>query len=229
MPLSPIGTDTPEKLQKAQTVRQKILDNFQRKYLFKFEPCCVPSDKLVKEGQLNGLRFQRTKIEHDKVVLINEFFDVNSPLVISSIGSIPEMIKGIPAEGSVFKITDPASCLINGFDNVFAIGNAVTGKGNINESIKHGKEISEEIMEGYLQWRQEDYENWHRQTAVKVHKDISKIIEVIEKRKFMPDEVIQGIIVKTRALQEKAGYDGNYENWVKVKTPPRLEHLLAKD
>jgi hypothetical protein len=139
------------------------------------------------------------------------------------------MIKGIPTDGTVFKITDPASCLINGFDNVFAIGNAVTGKGNINESIKHGKEISEEIMEGYLQWRQEDYENWHRQTAVKVHKDITRIIEVIEKSKFMSDEVIQEILEKTRALQEKAGYDGDFETWVKQKTPPRLEQMLAKE
>ena len=228
MPLSPIGSDTPEKLQKAQTVRQKILDNFQRKYLFKFEPCCIPSDKLVSKGQLNGLRLQRTKIEDNKVVPIDEYFEMESPLVISSIGSIPEMIRGIPAEGNVFKITDPESCMINGFDNVFAIGNAVTGKGNINESIKHGREISEEIMESYLQWRQEDYENWHRQTAVKVHSDIAKIIEVIEKRKFMPDEQIQEILDKTEALQLKVGFDGNYENWVKQNTPPRLENMLSK-
>ena len=228
MPLSPMATDTAEKLQKAQTVRQKILDNFQKKYLFKFEPCSAPVDKVVKKGKLAGLKFQRTIIVDNKVVPIDEFYEVESPLTISSIGSIPEMIEGIPATGSIFKITDPDSCLIDGFDNVFAIGNAVTGKGNINESIKHGKEISSEIMDHHLEWRMEDYENWHRQTAVKVYRDIAKIIEVIERQQFMSDDVIQSILDKTKALQEKAGYDGNYEKWVELKTPPRLENMLAE-
>ena len=227
MPLSPMATDTPEKLEKAQLVRQKILDNFKRKYLFKFEPCCIPVGKIIENGSLTGIRFQRTKIENDRVIPIeNDFFDVDTPLAVSSIGSIPEMIKGIPSDGNIFKITNPESCLIDGFDNVFAIGNAVTGKGNINESVKHGREISSEIMDRHLDWHQEDYENWHRQTAVKVDKDISKIIDVIEKRKFMPDEVIQEILNKTKALQEKIGYNGDYENWVEQNTPPRLENML---
>jgi hypothetical protein len=104
----------------------------------------------------------------------------------------------------------------------------VTGKGNINESIKHGREISAEIMDSYLDWHQEDYESWHRQTAVKVYRDIAKIIEVIEKRKFMPDEVIQDIMDKTLALQEKAGFDGDYKNWAEQNTPPRLENMIQK-
>lgn len=228
MPLSPLATDTPEKLEKAQTVRQKILDNFQKKYLFKFEACCLPAKSIIENGQLNGIKFQRTIINENKVVPLEDYVELKSPLVISSIGSIPEMIKGIPTDGSIFKITNPDSCLIDGFDNVFAIGNAVTGKGNINESVKHGREISEEIMDGYLDWQQEDYESWHRQTAVKVYRDIAKIIEVIQNRQFMSDEVIQEILDKSKALQEKAGFDGNYENWVEQKTPPRLENMIKK-
>ena len=61
---------------------------------------------------------------------------------------------------------------------------------------------------------------------MKTDKDISKIIEVIEKRKFMPDEVIQSILDKTKALQMKAGYNGNYKNWAEQNTPPRLENML---
>ncbi len=227
MPLSPMPADTPEKLEKAQMVRQKILANFQRKYLFKFEPCCIPVGKIIIDDRLTGIRFQRTKIENNRVIPVeNDFFNVETPLVVSSIGSIPEMIKGIPSDGSIFKISNAESCQIDGFDNVFAIGNAVTGKGNINESVKHGREISAEIMDRHLDWHQEDYENWHRQTAVKVDKDISKIIEVIEKRKFMPEAVIQEIINKTKALQEKAGYNGDYSRWVEQNTPPRLEDML---
>ena len=226
MPLSPMATDTPEKLQKAQMVRQKILDNFQKKYLFKFEPCCMPAEKIVEDGELKGIKFQRTKIEGNRVVPVEEYFTVEGSTVISSIGSIPEQIGGIPADGSIFKISDPDSCQIDGYDNVFAIGNAVTGKGNINESIKHGRNISEEIMDSYLDWRMDDYEKWHRQTAVKVFKDIAKIIEVIEKRQFMTDEEITNILEKVEDLRAKTGYDGNYKNWVKQNTPPRLEHMI---
>jgi NADPH-dependent glutamate synthase beta subunit-like oxidoreductase len=226
MPLSPIATDTPENLQKAQVVRQKILDNYQKKYLFKFEECCIPIDKILDDGVLSGIKFQRTKIENERVIPIDEFVDVKSPMIISSIGSIPEMITGIPSEAGVFRISDPDSCQIDGFDHVFAIGNAVTGKGNINESVKHGREISTEIMENYLDWHQEDYEKWHRQTAVKVNQDISRIVEVIEKMQFLPDEVIQGIMDKTNALQNKSGYSGNYQSWVAQNIPPRLEDML---
>ena len=181
MPLSPMATDTPEKLEKAQMVRQKILTNFQTKYLFNLEPCSAPVDKIVNNGSLQGIRFQRTKIENNRVVPLDEFYDKKGSQVISSIGSIPEKIEGIPSEGNVFKISNPESCQIDGFDNVFAIGNAVTGKGNINESVKHGREVSAEIMDSYLAWTQQDYENWHRSTAVKVNRDIAKIVEVVEK------------------------------------------------
>ena len=227
MPLSPMPTDTPEQLEKARMVRQKILDNFQRKYLFRFEPCCIPVGKIMENGRLNGVLFQRTKIDNNRVIPIEkDFIEANSPLVVSSIGSIPEMIKGIPSDGSIFKITNPESCLIDGFENVFAIGNAVTGKGNINESVIHGRKITSEIMDTHLEWQQEDYENWHRQTAVKVNSDIHNIIDTIEKQQFLPDEVIKSILDKTEALQKKARFDGNYENWVKQNTPPRLEDMI---
>ncbi len=227
MPLSPMPVHTPEQLKKAQTVRQKILENYQKKYLFKFVPCCIPVGKLTDNGQLTGIRFQRTKIEDDRVVPIeNDFLEAESPLVISSIGSIPERIAGIPTDGSIFKITDSESCMIHGFDNVFAIGNAVTGKGNINESAQHSRKISEEIMEHYLEWHEEDYEHWRKETEVKVYRDIRRIIEIIQTRQFMSDEVIGEILDKTRRLQEDVGYDGNYDEWVKQNTPIRLENMI---
>jgi ferredoxin/flavodoxin---NADP+ reductase len=226
MPLSPIATDTPENLMKAQVVRQKILDNYQKKYLFRFEECCIPADSMEENGNLAGIRFQRTRIENERVVPLDEYFEARSGMIISSIGSIPEMIPGVPSNGGIFKITDPGSCCIDGYENVFAIGNAVTGKGNINEAAKHGREISTEIMENYLAWHQEDYEKWHRHTAVRVNQDISKIAETIEKMQFLTDEVIQTIMENCEKLQSASGYSGNYKTWIQQNTPPRLENML---
>ncbi len=226
MPLTPMVTDTPEKLKKAQMIRKKILDNYQRKYLFKFKECCQPIDKLSTDDHLTGIKFQRTMIDGEKIEPVDDYFEVASRMVVSSIGSIPEKIKGIPSEGNIFRISDPESCQIDGFKNVFAIGNAVTGRGNINESMQHSREISISISEDFLQQQQDNYEKWHRQTAKNVDDEIRNIIEIIGKSKNLPDHVIQSIDNKTRNLQNQTGYNDNYLDWVKKHTPPRLENML---
>jgi len=226
MPLTPMVTDTPEKLKKAQMIRKKILDNYQRKYLFKFNECCQPIDKILKDDHLAGIKFQRTIVEDGKIEPAEDYFEVPSKMVVSSIGSIPEKIPGIPSDGNIFRISNPNSCQIDGFKNVFAIGNAVTGRGNINESMQHSREISISISEDFLQQQQDDYESWHRQTVKNVDDDIKNIIEVIGKSKNPPDHVIQSIDNKTRNLQKKTGYNDNYKAWVKKHTPPRLENMI---
>ena len=47
MPLTSIQRDTPEKIEKAQTVTTKILNKFKSKYLFKFRSNYAPVDKLI--------------------------------------------------------------------------------------------------------------------------------------------------------------------------------------
>jgi hypothetical protein len=230
MPLTPMPTDTPELLAKAQMVRQKILDNFQKKYLFRFVPCCIPIGKITQGDRLTGITFQKIQIEKDRLIPITgEFIDAETPLVISSIGSIPEKIEGIPSEGGVFNISDSGTCLIDGFDNVFAIGNAVTGKGNINESVKHSREISTGIIDNFFEWQQSEYQDWHRQTAKKVDRDMDKIIGRIEKRPSLPDNQFQFILEKTSLLQQKTGYDGKYEEWVKKNLPARYEDIIPSN
>ncbi|MEN7549974.1 FAD-dependent oxidoreductase [Rapidithrix thailandica] len=226
MPLSPIAKDTPEAEAKAQKVAQKIMENFQNKYLFHFEPCAMPVDKLVEQEQLKGMVFQKTEIQDGKVVAVpGSEFTARSPLVISSIGSIPEKIEGIPFDGPLFRFTDPKSCQVEGYEHVFALGNAVTGRGNIKESLEHGKEVSLEVMDHFFDWQENDYEKWLRTTESTIEKKISSIAEQIQQKKFMPDEVIQSILDRTEALQRKVGYDGEYDDWIDKLLPDRLENI----
>ncbi len=227
MPLTPMPTHTPELLIKAQMVRQKILDNFQKKYLFRFFPCCIPIGKITQGDRLTGITFQKIQIEKDRLIPITgELIDAETPLVISSIGSIPEKIEGIPSKGGVFNISDPGTCLIDGFDNVFAIGNAVTGKGNINESVKHSREISTGIIDNFFEWQQSEYQDWHRQTAKKIDHDMDRIMDRIRKRPPLSESLFQSIMEKTKILQQKVNYDGNYEKWIKKNIPVRYEDLI---
>lgn len=227
MPLSPLPTDTPQQLEKAQMVRKKIMENFLKKYLFHFEPCWAPVEKIVEEERLAGVVFQKTKIENGKVVPVEgQVKEFKSPLIISSIGSLPEKIPGIPSKGSTFEIDESNCCKLVGYDNVFALGNAVTGRGNIKESMQHGKETAINIMDQYLNWQEEDYENWMRQSENNIQEQVQGIADEISRTQFMAPEVIQNILDKTAAMQAAVGYPGKFMDWVAEKLPVRLEQML---
>ena len=70
--------------------------------------------------------------------------------VIASIGSIPQPIEGIPMQWQTYKVNQDDCCRIEGYENAFALGNAVTGRGNILESLKHGRNITNTIADHYL-------------------------------------------------------------------------------
>lgn len=228
MPLSPMPTDTPEQLTKAENVREKILNNFQTKFLFKVKDCHMPVDKIIEGNCLMGLVFQKTKVEDGKAVPIEgSEIEVRTPLVISSIGSTPELIEGVPAEWQVFKLKDMESCQIEGYENVFAVGNAVTGTGNINESLKHGRELSQRVMDNYLNWQEEDYQNYLRQTESNISEQIDVISEKFKKKNLLSVEKIEKLQDRIKEFQQKANYDGNYGKWVERHLPKRLEELPA--
>ena len=203
MPLSTVEKNSPENIEKAERVTKKILENAQNKFLFKFVPCHAPIDKIVEGDRLVGLKFQQTKIEGGKVIPVDQFYEYRSNLIISSIGSIPEKVDGMPSEGSTFKISDSKSCRLDGHENVFMLGNAVTGRGNIKESLDHGRQISIEVMDNELHWQEEDYQNWLRGTEDGISEQVNEIADHIERQKFMPDEVIQSILKKNRRIAKK--------------------------
>ncbi|MFQ5335631.1 MAG: FAD-dependent oxidoreductase, partial [Flavobacteriales bacterium] len=129
MPLTSMKTDTADLLEKAQNTRVKILEKAMQKFLFRTVECSAPVDAVTNKGKLSGIVFQKTRIEDGSVIPIKgSEFKVETDLVISSIGSIPEQIPGIPVKGQIFDLEDEHTCQIRGYDNVFALGNAVTGR-----------------------------------------------------------------------------------------------------
>ncbi len=229
MPLSTVEKDSPENIEKAERVTKKILENAMGKFLFKFVPCHAPVDKIIGNDRIVGIKFQQTKIENGRIVPTDEYFEYRSELVISSIGSIPEKVVGIPSEGLTFKITDTKSCKLDGYENVFMLGNAVTGRGNIKDSLDHGREISIEVMDNELHWQEADYENWLRGSEKATSEQVDEIADHINRQKFMPDDVIQSILQKTKKLQKKVRYEGDYRKWIEKNLPKRLEDMLEID
>jgi ferredoxin/flavodoxin---NADP+ reductase len=225
MPLSPATDDSPEATAKAVKVREKILQNFQSKYLFNVESCQMPANMIVEEERLAGLIFQQTRIEEGRAVPVpGTEKPVRAPLVVSSIGSIPEAIDGVPMSGQVYKVLSEDCCRIEGFENVFALGNAVTGRGNIKESLQHGREVALAAAEQYFS--EEAYESTFRRAESHANDRIGHIAGRIRRLAAPSDEQRRELIDKVRRLQQKAGYDGDYMAWVKRHLPVRLEEMI---
>src|SRR5207302_8186893 len=76
---------------------------------------------------------------------------VRAGLTVSSIGSMPEPIPGIPQRGEVYQYADEEiGLLMEGPTAVYAAGNVLTGKGNIKDSLESGTAVGTHVAESYL-------------------------------------------------------------------------------
>jgi len=231
MPLSSIPENPSEKdYEIANRVRTKILNLAQNKYMFKFRESHQPVKKVVDADRLSGIIFQKTSMEDGKLKLVEgSEYEVESPLIISAIGSLPEPIRGLPYTGDSFEVIDTATGQLKGYDNVFALGNAVTGRGNIKESQQHGRHVSLKVMEDYLAWQSEDYEKLFDQAGSDAERKAERIGEQLQAKKALDPDQIRSITQRIMDLQKKSGYDGNYANWIKKHLPVRIENLVKHE
>ncbi len=106
----------------------------------------------------SGVQMSRTEVADGQVrTLPDSASPVRAPLIISSIGSIPEQIPGIPAKGEVYAYIDATVGLLDdGPTAVYAAGNVLTGKGNIKDSLESGTFVGIHVAEAYLGLNDDD-------------------------------------------------------------------------
>ncbi|MEM9070807.1 MAG: FAD-dependent oxidoreductase [Myxococcota bacterium] len=167
MPLAsaPPGADE-AKLAKVRGARIKIMQRVIDRYRVAFHPLRVPEGVLEDNGRLTGLRFAVTQIVGGRVKPTGETEDVHGPLVISSIGSVPEGIEGIPMKGELYDFANWDTGEVRGLPGVFGLGNVLTGKGNIKDSRINAQDIVQGVLEGYLSEEEAD------QALAKAHEDV---------------------------------------------------------
>ena len=233
MPLYPRKSETPEAIDQARRVSKKLLDNYIAKFLFKFEPRSIPKAIIEEDGQFKGMTFQRVDIQDGRLVeLDDDQYDIKTELLISSIGSLPEDTPSLPIERNQLKTHGEFGCKVEGYHNVFAVGNVVTGRGNILESRKHGRQITGRIIDEHLEpLSQSDpmsqkYEDLFRNIESDVEKKMGNIEAALSETKLNSEEEIKFILTKTKELQERVGYDGDFMVWAEKNTPIRLENML---
>ena len=145
MPLTTIPEDAaPEMVEKRKLARRKILNNTLDKFLFKVAECSQPVGLSYEDNMLNGIEVIENEIIDGKLIAkenSNKILHGNT--FISSIGSLPEPIQGIPMNGSTYNIIDEDSGKFDELDKVHGMGNAITGKGNIKASRVSAKTVGD--------------------------------------------------------------------------------------
>ncbi len=227
MPLSDIAPDaTPKRAEAMRQARLKILEKAQRKYLFEFEDRRVPTGLTIENDRLIGLEMSHTEVVEGKArTLPGTAESIRGPFVVSSIGSIPQPIPGIPQRGEVYEYADiNVGLLMDGATPVYAAGNVLTGKGNIKDSLDNATEVGSIVAERYLGIAEDGaltaLADGARAAANRAGAAIAS--NVAPRAKVSPTGVAK-ILARVREAQKAVGYTGNYRAWIAQATPPDLQ------
>lgn len=209
------------RLAKVEAGRRRMIDKATEKYCFEIEPLSAPDGLIVENGRLVGLRFRRTKMENGRLSTTDETFEARGPVVISSIGSIPEPIEGIAMKGELFDFKDWEIGRLEGYPTVFSVGNVVTGKGNIVASRKHATQVSEEAVEAYLGVGGDDRSAAEKARPMMAEADVTaaRVLATLGAAKPPAAEEVQRLRERVAALQRAVGYH-DYKSWMEKVGPP---------
>lgn len=236
MPLAQPSDDTPEKIAKARETSKNLIEKYVEKFLFHFVPQAVVEEEIIENGVFEGLKFRKMELEGKNLVATDETFEIRTKFVVSSIGSIPKKIDGLPYDGEKLKMNPENEFNVDGFSNVFAIGNAITGKGNIMSSKKHGKEMTAKIISDHLDELEDIYtdETKISEKLNVYNKALNELIK--DELTSIESSILNHKVISTNeevCLLDKASkfnkdhQFSSYKRWIEEHKPVRLENLLG--
>lgn len=226
MPLAqPPDNATPDQIAKTEQVRQKVLRLARDKYLFRFQDRRMTMGLIEENGRLAGLKVAETKVEGRKAEPIpGTEHELRAPLVISSIGSVPEVLPGVAMKGEYYTFVGDDIPRYAPSDNVFGVGNVVTGQGNIRVSLVHSQKVTNRLIENYIIGTNGDsVSTFYAAAESRAAAQASAVEERIKKSKPLTQAEVVAIETRIRGLQQRAGYTSDYDSWIGKVTPPDLE------
>jgi ferredoxin--NADP+ reductase len=226
MPLAqPPENATPDQIAKTETIRQKMLRLAREKYLFRVQDRRMTTGLLIEDGRLVGLKLAETKVEGRKAEPIaGSEYQLRAPMVISSIGSVPEKIPGVIMKGEYYGFNEETLPRYVGSDHVFGVGNVVTGQGNIRSSLLHSQEVTTKLIENYIGVADGGTASARFYAGAEAQ-GAAQAQAVRDRVRIMPglsDLELAALERRIRALQERVGYNGDYDPWIGGVTPPAV-------
>jgi ferredoxin--NADP+ reductase len=224
MPLAqPPDNATPEQIAKTEMVRQKMLRIARDKFLFRFQDRRLTTGMIVENGRLAGLKVVETKIEGRKAEPIpGSEQELRAPLVVSSIGSVPEKLSGINMNGEYYTFSGNDLPRYTAMERVFGVGNVVTGQGNIRVSLVHSQKVTKRVV-GCMKSGEENAGAGAGSTEQQAASAVDAIEKQMEMIPHLSDDLFAQVERQVHALQQKAGFTSDYDSWIAKVTPPDLE------
>jgi ferredoxin/flavodoxin---NADP+ reductase len=227
MPLAqPPEHATPDQIAKTEVIRQKMLRLAREKYLFRVQDRRLATGLIVQDGRVVGLKVAETKIEGRRAEPIRgSELELRAPLLVSSIGSVPEVLPGVVMKGEYYTFSDEALPRYSGTERVFGVGNVVTGQGNIHVSLVHSQHVTKHLVENYL-GADDDDPDVRPAFAPAERRAVNEARAVEETLRNLPalsSQQIAELERRIREIQERVGYTGDYDSWIAKVTPPDLE------
>jgi NADPH-dependent glutamate synthase beta subunit-like oxidoreductase len=199
MPLVTMPEGADEKVRaKIEKTRANMLEKATSKFLFNVRPLRAPHSLLIENDRVVGMRFAVTRMEGGKLVQTDELEDVRGSQVISSIGSIPEPIEGVPMKGELYGYSDWDLGRLPDFPTLFAAGNVVTGKGNIVDSRKHAKHVGQHVRDHYL-----------------------SVADGVRALEPLSPGARDALLARVKSRQDKVAYR-DYPSWIQAARPPEF-------
>ena len=220
---------TPDQIAKTETVRQKLLRLAREKFLFRVQDCTMVTGMLEENGRMVGLKVVRTKVEGRRAEPIpGSEQELRAPLVISSIGSVPEALPGVTMKGEYYTFSGEDFPRYIGKERVFGVGNVVTGQGNIRVSLVHSQKVTKQLIENYLgvgegtDSKEADLTPFYEAAGARAAIQVANAAEEIVKLPPLSDAQIAVLDARLGSLQQRIGYR-DYDAWINSVTPPDLE------
>jgi ferredoxin--NADP+ reductase len=223
MPLAqPPDKATPEQIAKTEMVRQKMLRLARDKFLFRIQDRRLTTGIIVENGRLAGLKVTETKIEGRKAEPIpGSEHELRAPLVISSIGSVPEKLSGINMSGEYYTFAGKDVPRYTAMDRVFGVGNVVTGQGNIRVSLVHSQKVTKRVVDCM------DCDDGTTAAAGGAEQQVAGAMDAIGKQiELIPrlsEQQMAEVERHVHSLRQKVGFTSDYDTWIAKVTPPDLE------
>jgi len=222
MPLVAVKDPTPTQLEKLEATRTRIIEKVMRKYLVRMEECCVPIAPIEDGGRLAGLVFRRTAVEDGRLREVEgSDFEARAPLVVSSIGSLPQPIEGIPIRDDLYEFDATEQGALRGVDGVFGLGNVLTGKGNIRDSRVNASVVAEHIIENLL--GVSDTPDAIDDVSDALHEEFrarsQPLVDQALAGAKLPPARIAPILERVKRRWDAVGYAGDYRAWIEAHHP----------
>jgi NADPH-dependent glutamate synthase beta subunit-like oxidoreductase len=220
MPVASPKDDSPEQLAKTEGVREKLVGVLAQKYLVRVEGCHAPVAPIVEHGKLAGLRFRKSELQNGKLVEIaGSDYDVRAPLTVSSIGSVPEPIAGVPRKGELYDFANMSTGEVRGLPHVFGLGNVLTGKGNIKDSRESARDVSNQLLADYLGVGGGDAVGLLDGAHTGAAERGAQAADRAAARPVAQPAEIKALCERVRGLWSASGFDGDYRTWIAAHPP----------